>query len=61
MKSIQIISAISFVSQMFGCSYTDDQNLKSDLLLIGMACLFTLMYSSHLVGIQNKNKIKNEK
>jgi Na+/H+ antiporter NhaC len=61
MKSIQIISAISFVFQMFGCSYTDNQELKSDLLLIGMACLFTLMYSSHLVGIQNQNKEKDEK
>lgn len=61
MKSIQIISAVSIVFQMFGCSYTDDQSLKSDLLLVGMACLFTLMYSSHLIGIQNQNKEKNEK
>ena len=61
MKSIQIISAVSIVFQMFGCNYTDDQSLKSDLLLVGMACLFTLMYSSHLIGIQNQNKEKDEK
>ena len=61
MKSIQIISSLSFVFGVGACGYTDNQELKSDLFLVGMACLFTLMYSSHLVGIQNQNKNKDEK
>ena len=58
MRAIKILSATSFCFTLVGCAYTDNQDMKSDLLYFGMICLFTLMYSSHLVGMQNQ--INNE-
>ena len=59
MKTIQIASLLGFSFNFIGCQVLDDAQLREDLLAFGMVCLFTLIYSSHLVGVQNEKK--NEK
>lgn len=56
MKTIQIASLLGFSFNFIGCQVLDDAQLREDLLAFGMVCLFTLIYSSHLVGVQNEKK-----
>ena len=59
MRTIQIISLLGFSFNFVGCQVLENAQLREDLLSFGMICLFTLIYSSHLVGLQNEKK--NEK
>lgn len=56
MKTIQIASIVSIVFDFIGCEVSEDTNFKTDLFAFGLMCLFVLIYSSHLVGLQNKKK-----
>lgn len=56
MKTIQILSALAILIQFVGCQVSEDSSLNADLFAFGLLCLFTLIYSSHLIGLQNQNK-----
>jgi hypothetical protein len=59
MKTIQIASIISIALEFVGCQVVEREDLREDLLSFGLICVFALLYSSHLVGLQNEKK--NEK
>lgn len=59
MKTIQILSILFIVIGFVGCQVSNDPELNADLFAFGGICLFTLIYSSHLIGVQNQNKDGN--
>jgi hypothetical protein len=44
------------VFEFIGCQVSDDSKFNADLLAFGLVSLFTLLYSSHLIGMQNNQK-----
>jgi len=54
MKSLLIMSGITFLASLVGCSITENQAFKNDLCLFGFMCLFTLLWASHLMGIKKE-------
>lgn len=56
MKTLLITSGITFLASLVGCSITEDQSFKNDLCVFGLMCLFTLMWSSHLIGVSKQKE-----
>jgi hypothetical protein len=53
MKLLQLTSIAIIMLSAGGCTFTADESLKDDLFGIGLVSLFILIYSSHLIGLQN--------
>lgn len=56
MKTLIITSSIAVIFCLTGCAITESQDFKNDLCLVGLMCLFTLMYASHIFGLSNQGQ-----